>query len=174
MLAIRMQRTGRSGHAQFRVIVQDSHFHPTRGKVVAYLGSYDPHSKAIELDKDLITKYLASGAQPSDRVASLLNKEGVKMPSWVKVSEPKKRTIKNPDKLRKNRPAIPTAEAVPEVPEAPAEAEAPNGPAKADEEVAAEEAAPAEAPSKPEAESAPEAPAEVEAPSEALADTEAK
>ena len=44
MLAIRMQRTGRKGHAMFRVVVQESRLTPTSGRVVAMLGSYDPHS----------------------------------------------------------------------------------------------------------------------------------
>ena len=52
MLVIRMQRTVRKGHAMFRVVVQDSRRTPTSGKVVAALGSYDPHSKAITLVKD--------------------------------------------------------------------------------------------------------------------------
>ncbi len=158
-----MQRTGRSGHAQFRVIVQDSHFHPTRGKVVAYVGSYNPHSKDINLDKDVITKYLSNGAQPSPRVASLLKKEGVKLPDWVQIEEPKKRTIKNPDKLRKNRPAEPVTEAAPvqaeEVvaSETPAESAPATDEPKVAEEVKADEVA-KEAPAA--EESAPEAPAE--------------
>lgn len=114
MLAIRMQRTGRKGHAQFRVIVQDSRFHPTRGKIVAYLGSYDPHAKVAQLDKESAKKYLDNGAQPSDRVARLLKTEGVKMPAWVKLAEPKKRSIRNPEKLRRNRPAEAAAPAEPE------------------------------------------------------------
>lgn len=105
MLAIRMQRTGRSGHAQFRVIVQDSHFHPTRGKVVAYLGNYDPHTKIAQIDKELASRYLGNGAQPSDRVAKLLKAEGVKLPDWVKLDTPKKREVRNPDKRRSTRPA---------------------------------------------------------------------
>lgn len=104
MLAIRMQRTGRTGHAQFRVIVQDSRFSPTRGRVVAYAGSYDPHTKVASLDTGIISSYMDKGAQPSDRVARLLKKEGVKLPKWVALAEPKKRAIKNPDKLRRNRP----------------------------------------------------------------------
>jgi hypothetical protein len=35
MLAIRMQRTGRKGHAMFRVVVQDSRLTPSSGRVVA-------------------------------------------------------------------------------------------------------------------------------------------
>lgn len=106
MLAIRMQRTGRSGHAQFRVVVQEARLTPTSGRVVAYLGNYDPHTKAAALQKDKAAFYLEHGAQPSDRVARLLKKEGVKLPKWVKAEKgTKTRTVRNPDKLRKNRPA---------------------------------------------------------------------
>lgn len=105
MLAIRMKRTGRHGHAQFRLVVQDSRFSPTSGRVVAYLGSYDPHSKVASFDKEKASHYLNNGAQPSDRAARLMKKEGVKLPTWVKLSEPGKRTTRNPEKLRRNRPA---------------------------------------------------------------------
>ena len=83
MLVIRMQRTGRKGHAQFRVVVQDSRRTPTSGRVVARLGSYDPHTKTATLDKEKAGYYLEHGAQPSDRVARLLKSEGVKLPDWV-------------------------------------------------------------------------------------------
>ncbi len=104
MLAIRMQRTGRRGHAQFRVIVQDSHFSPTSGRVVAYVGNYNPHTKAATLNGEKIAGYLDNGAQPSDGVIRLLQKEGIKLPDWVKQPTEKKRTIRHPDKLRRNRP----------------------------------------------------------------------
>jgi small subunit ribosomal protein S16 len=107
MLAIRMQRTGRRGHAQFRVVVQDSRFSPTSGRVVAHLGHYDPHTKSAALNGEKASYYLEHGAQPSDRVASILKKEGIKLPTWVKVSEPKKRDVRNPEKLRKNQPEKP-------------------------------------------------------------------
>lgn len=94
MLAIRMQRTGRKGHAQFRVIVQDSRAHPKGGRVVAYAGSYNPYTKVAQLDSELIGGYLGNGAQPSDRVARLLKKEGVKLPAWYKLAPPKKRAPK--------------------------------------------------------------------------------
>ncbi len=113
MLAIRLQRTGRSGHAQFRVIVQDSRFSPTRGRVVAYLGSYNPHTKAVAIDSQKAAQYLENGAQPSDTAARLLKQEGVKLPDWVKLSEPKKRTVRNPEKRRSTspeKPAEPAAE----------------------------------------------------------------
>lgn len=116
MLTIRMQRTGRKGHAMFRVVVQDSRVTPTSGKIVSLLGSYDPHSKVATLDKEKAAAFLKNGAQPSDRAATLLQKEGVTLPKWVSVDTKKAGKLRNSDKLRKNRPAEPA--------EAPAEPEA--------------------------------------------------
>ena len=132
MLVIRMQRTGRKGHAMFRVVVQDSRRTPSSGKVVANLGSYDPHSKTVILNKEKAEFYLEHGAQPSDRVVSLFKSEKVKLPKWIKEAEQKKRETRNPDKRRSTRPAEEAVEEVPaenaEAAEAPAditEAEAP-------------------------------------------------
>lgn len=121
MLVIRMQRTGRKGHAMFRVVVQDSRRTPTSGKIVAQLGSYDPHGKSVTLDKEKAKFYLDHGAQPSDRVARLLKSEGVKLPDWVSLSSDKERTVRNADKRRSTRPEEPIEEAPAEEPEAPAE-----------------------------------------------------
>ncbi|CAN5630513.1 hypothetical protein BH23PAT2_BH23PAT2_03980 [soil metagenome] len=106
MLAIRMQRIGRKGYAQYRVVVQDSRLTPTSGRVVATIGHYNPHTKVTTLEKDEAQQYLKNGAQPSERVTRLLLAEGVKLPIWVEVPDNKaKRSTKNPAKLRKNQPA---------------------------------------------------------------------
>lgn len=118
MLVIRLQRTGRKGHAQFRVVVQDSRRTPTSGKIVAQLGHYNPHNKEFVVNKEKAEFYLTHGAQPSDKVARLLKADGVKMPKWVVLTEDKKRDIKHVEKLRKNQPAEPEA-VVPEVSEEP-------------------------------------------------------
>jgi ribosomal protein S16 len=97
MLAIRMQRTGRKGHAMFRVVVQDARVTPTSGKVVALLGNYDPHSKVANIDKDKAATYLKNGARPSDRVALLLQREGIELPKWVTVNTNKSGKIRNPE-----------------------------------------------------------------------------
>jgi len=125
MLVIRMQRTGRKGHAMFRMVVQDSRQTPSSGKVVARLGSYDPHAKTLTLDKEKAGFYLEHGAQPSERVGVLLNKEGVKLPKWVIQSTKKESAVRNPDKRRSTRPEEPKEEPKAEEPvaeEAPAEA----------------------------------------------------
>lgn len=122
MLAIRMQRRGRKGHAMFRVVVQESRLTPTSGRTVAVLGSYDPHAKAVVLDKEKAATYLKNGAQPSDRVVRLLKNEGVKLPKWVQEPSQKSGKIRNIDKLRKNQPAAEEAPADEAVAEAVAEA----------------------------------------------------
>lgn len=128
MLVIRLQRVGRSGHAQFRVVVQDSRRTPTSGKIVAALGSYNPHTKQTVVDKEKAQHFLDHGAQPTSRVALLLKAEGVKLPDWVKIDTSKTRTVRNADKRRSTRPAEEVVEETPaETPaeEAPAEAEVP-------------------------------------------------
>lgn len=146
MLVIRLQRTGRKGHAQFRVVVQDSRRTPTSGKVVALLGTYNPHSKEVKVDKERAQHYLDHGAQPSERVVVLLKKEGVKLPNWVNDPSKKEGKLRNPEKLRRNRPEEPKEEPVAEVVEEAAEA-----PVEEAVEAPAEEAAP-EAPAEEKAE----------------------
>ncbi len=105
MLSIRMKRLGRKGHPTYRVVVQDSRQSPSSGKYVALLGNYDPHTKQSTLVKDKAEFYLKNGAQPSDRVAALFKTEKITLPKWVEKPIKKKRAIRNPDKLRSNRPA---------------------------------------------------------------------
>lgn len=143
MLAIRLQRTGRSGHAQFRVIVQDSRFSPARSRVVSYLGSYDPHTKAAKIDGQKAAQYLENGAQPSDSVVKLFQKEGIKLPTWVKISEPKQRAVRKPEKRRSTSPPEIAAPAEPAAEATPAEEATAETPAKND--TPADETAPAEA-----------------------------
>lgn len=122
MLVIRLQRTGRKGHAQFRVVVQDSRRTPSSGRVVALLGSYNPHTKEAQLDTEKASFYLEHGAQPSDRVVRLFQAEKIALPKWVKIAAPKTGKLRNPEKLRRNQPKE----------EAPVEAEA-EAPAPAEE-----------------------------------------
>jgi len=118
MLAIRMQRLGRTGYATYRLAVQEAQRNPSSGRVVAYVGSYNPHTKETVVQVELAQKYLDNGAQPSPRVVKLLEKADVKLPSWVKKANKMTKVTKNAEKLRKNRPIEASA---PEVTETPAE-----------------------------------------------------
>ncbi|QQS19793.1 30S ribosomal protein S16 [Candidatus Saccharibacteria bacterium] len=125
MLVIRLQRTGRKGHAQFRVVVQDSRRTPTSGKIVAQVGTYDPHTKTLNLDKERAQHYLDHGAQPSDRVVLIFKKEGMKLPSWVKTPAKQEGKLRHPEKLRRNQPEEPKEEAPAKEPDAEPAAEQP-------------------------------------------------
>lgn len=138
MLAIRLKRTGRKAYAVYRIAVQEAQRHPSSGKVVAYVGTYNPHTKEAAFDKELVENYLNHGAQPTPRIVKLLKDAKIKLPSWVK--EPnlaKSRTTRNPEKLRKNAPK---EEAAPIEAEAPAEAPAEETPAEASETTEADSA----------------------------------
>ena len=104
MLAIRMQRNGRTHTPVYRIVVQESQRHPLSGRVVAEVGSYNPETKKLVLDKEKVEFYLKNGAQPSSRVAITLEKNGVKMPKWYKPAPKKAAKAKHADKLRKNQP----------------------------------------------------------------------
>ncbi len=125
MLAIRMQRNGRTHYPTYRIVVQEAQRHPLSGRVVAEVGNYNPQTKQLTLDKESVEKYLSNGAQPSSRVAFILKKNGVKLPKWYKEPTKKQAVAKHADKLRKNQPKEEAAPAEEAPAEAPAEAEAP-------------------------------------------------
>jgi small subunit ribosomal protein S16 len=99
-----MQRTGRKGLPHYRFVVQDSRRTPSSGRVVNTLGSYNPHTKEVILNKEKAETYLSNGAQPSDRVSALFKKEGIKLPVWVNQPAEIKKSVRKPEKLRKNQP----------------------------------------------------------------------
>lgn len=114
MLAIRLQRVGRAGYPTYRLAVQESQRHPSSGRVVAYVGNYNPHTKDAHVQVELAQKYLDNGAQPTPRVAKLLKEAGVNLPKWVKeAAGDKQKALRNPEKLRKNQPKEEVVEEVP-------------------------------------------------------------
>ncbi len=136
MLAIRLQRLGRKGYPVYRLAVQEAQRHPSSGRVVAYVGTYNPHTKEANVNVEIAQKYLDNGAQPTPRVVKLLKAAGVKLPKWVvEPASDKTKNLRNPEKLRKNQPKeeAPAEEPAEEAPaeeapvtdEVPAEAEKP-------------------------------------------------
>lgn len=131
MLAIRLQRLGRKAAPVYRLAVQEAQRHPSSGRVVAYVGAYNPHTKEVKLDADKIGFYLKNGAQPTPRVVKLLTDQKLELPAWVKQPRTDKTSkLRNPEKLRKNQPK---EEAAPEEP-ATEEAAAEESPAEPTEE----------------------------------------
>lgn len=104
MLAIRLQRLGRKALPIYRLAVQESQRHPSSGRVVAYVGSYNPHTKETKLNTEKVDYYLKNGAQPTPRVVRILSEQKVSLPAWVKEPGKKDGKLRNPEKLRKNQP----------------------------------------------------------------------
>jgi small subunit ribosomal protein S16 len=118
MLAIRLQRLGRKGYPTYRIAVQESQRHPSSGRVVAYVGSYNPHTKETTINLEKVEFYLGHGAQPTPRVVRILSEQKVALPAWVKVSTgDKKVSVKYQEKLRKNRPVEEVEEPAEDEPE---------------------------------------------------------
>lgn len=122
MLAIRLQRLGRKAAPVYRVAVQEAQRHPSSGRVVAYVGAYNPHTKESKIDTEKVEFYLKNGAQPSPRVVRLLEEAKVSLPAWVKSTRTDRAAkLRNPEKLRKNQPKEEAPAARSEEPEAPTE-----------------------------------------------------
>src|SRR5262245_22811869 len=90
---IRMKRMGRSGRPFYRLHAIDSRVR-RNGRAIEELGFYDPLAKdagkSIQLKKERIEYWLSVGAQPSDTVGQLLQKNGiVRQP---KITAPKAKT----------------------------------------------------------------------------------
>jgi small subunit ribosomal protein S16 len=111
MLAIRLQRVGRKGYPVYRLAVQEAQRHPSSGRVVAYVGTYNPHTKDANVQVEAAQKFLDNGAQPTPRVVKLFIDAGVKLPKWVQQpATDKQKNIRNAEKLRKNQPKEEAAE----------------------------------------------------------------
>jgi small subunit ribosomal protein S16 len=82
MLKIRLTRTGKKKQPNYRIVVQE-HTAPIQGKFVEILGNYNPFTKKITIDEKITTEWLKKGAKPSNTVAKLLIKSGLKHDSIV-------------------------------------------------------------------------------------------
>jgi small subunit ribosomal protein S16 len=74
-IKIRLRRMGRKKQAHYRIVVADSDS-PRDGRFVESLGYYKPlsHPARVVVDMDRVDHWIGKGAQPSETVASLLNK----------------------------------------------------------------------------------------------------
>ncbi len=75
MVVIRMARGGSKGRPFYRVVVADSRF-PRDGRYIENMGFFNPvaagQEERLRLNLERIEHWVAQGAQPSDRVASLV------------------------------------------------------------------------------------------------------
>jgi len=69
---------GAKKRPSYRIVVADSRS-PRDGRVIEEIGFYNPISDPADLqvDAEKAKKWLATGAQPSDTVKSLLKSQGI-------------------------------------------------------------------------------------------------
>ena len=74
---MRLKRMGQKKAPFYRVVVADARS-PRDGRFIDEVGYYDPtvEPSVIKFDEENTKKWLANGAQPTDRVAKLLKSAG--------------------------------------------------------------------------------------------------
>lgn len=82
MIVIRLRRTGKKHEPTYRIVATDQR-KSVYSPYLEMLGTYNPKTKAIVLDKEKTLEWLKKGAQPSNTVAKILIKEGLKHNSIV-------------------------------------------------------------------------------------------
>ena len=72
---IRLKRTGKKKTPSYRIVVADSRY-PRDGRFIEQVGFYDPMTEpaTIKIDTEKVDKWIATGAQPTETVRSLINK----------------------------------------------------------------------------------------------------
>lgn len=106
MLVIRLARGGRKKYPVYRIVAADKRRAAT-GKFVAVLGTYNPHTKELDIKKPELAQYVENGAQPSEAVLRLMRKDGIELPKWAVITDKHRKPKKEPEAVEE-KPADPT------------------------------------------------------------------
>jgi len=73
-----LRRMGAKKAPFYRVVVADSRY-PRNGRFIEEIGTFDPKTdpSTINIDAEKASKWLATGAQPTDTVKELLKISGI-------------------------------------------------------------------------------------------------
>ena len=84
MVVIRLARGGAKKRPFYRVVVADQRM-PRDGRFIEQVGVFDPRNaaKPLTVEMERVSHWLKVGAQPSERVASLIKKLGKEAPAAV-------------------------------------------------------------------------------------------
>lgn len=82
MLAIRMRRAGAKNRPFFRIVVTEAKS-AREGRFVEVLGHYDPRTKpeTVKIDRERLSHWIKSGANPSDTVRTLIDRLPAETPA---------------------------------------------------------------------------------------------
>jgi small subunit ribosomal protein S16 len=77
MVVIRLARTGMKNSPRYRIMVADQKYSVTK-RFLEIVGSFNPKAqgqdKELVIDMERVNSWIAKGAQPSERVRSLIRK----------------------------------------------------------------------------------------------------
>lgn len=75
---IRLKRMGAKKSPFYRIVVADSRS-PRDGRFIESIGTYNPVAQPakVEINEELVLKWLNDGAKPSDTVRNLFSKQGI-------------------------------------------------------------------------------------------------
>jgi len=75
---IRLKRMGSKKNPFYRIVVADVKA-PRDGSFIEEVGYYNPVAEPVELkmDAEKVTKWIKTGAQPTDTVRALIKKAGI-------------------------------------------------------------------------------------------------
>jgi len=76
MIKLRLKRYGKKFAVSYRIVAMQSTSRRD-GRPLEELGFYNPHTDELKLDVDGIVRRLQQGAQPTETVRRLLEKENV-------------------------------------------------------------------------------------------------
>ena len=78
MVKIRLRRMGSKKNPFYRIVVADVKA-PRDGRFIDEVGYYNPLIEPVELkvDAEKVTKWMKTGAQPTDTVRALIKKAGI-------------------------------------------------------------------------------------------------
>lgn len=79
---LRLMRVGKTKQPTYRIVAADSRS-PRDGRFIEIVGTYAPRGRSlaepdavVEIDNAKAVKWLSEGAQPTERVAKLLERSG--------------------------------------------------------------------------------------------------
>lgn len=106
---IRLARKGAKKKPFYRIVVSDSRS-PRDGKFIEILGHYNPmlpseDANRISLKEDRVSHWLATGAEPTEKVSKFIDIKGIKNPFAEKLAKRKVSTEKKPKAPKKEKKA---------------------------------------------------------------------
>ncbi|WP_066068573.1 30S ribosomal protein S16 [Neobacillus soli] len=75
---IRLKRMGANKNPFYRIVVADSRS-PRDGRYIEIVGTYNPVAQPakVDINEELVLKWLKDGAKPSDTVRNLFSNQGI-------------------------------------------------------------------------------------------------